>query len=82
MTGELTDKAEFADFIAKTSEFDDKSARDGAIRIWAMKNPQEMTDWLDTIDNSQDKTALQEKSGGIFEAIALQRSIKQDNRVN
>jgi hypothetical protein len=82
MTGELTDKAEFTDFIVKTSEFDDKSARDGAIRTWAMKNPQEMTDWLDTIDNSQDKTALQEKSGGIFEAIALQRRIKQDNRVN
>ncbi|MCJ8270341.1 MAG: hypothetical protein MJK04_13180 [Psychrosphaera sp.] len=62
MTGELTDKAEFTDFIAKTSEFDDKSARDGAIRTWAMKNPQEMTDWFDTIDDSQDKTALQEKA--------------------
>ncbi len=62
LTGELNDKAEFADFIAKTSEFDDKSARDGAIRSWAMKNPQEMTQWLDTIDNSPDKTALQEKA--------------------
>ncbi|WDE10301.1 hypothetical protein [Thalassomonas haliotis] len=60
ITAAFTEKEQFIHFIEKTKAFDDRRIQESVLSTWAMKNPRDTVEWLNTIENQADKKALQQ----------------------
>ena len=54
----LREKDDFIEVVNKTSSMEDKSLRNMAIQNWVMKNPNEATNWIDSLKDEKEKKIL------------------------
>jgi len=60
ITNVLTTKSEFAELMDRTSELEDRRLKDSVINYWVTRDPQEAIEWIDSVDDSEERTKLQE----------------------
>ncbi|MCJ8321747.1 MAG: hypothetical protein MJK12_19080 [Colwellia sp.] len=60
MATALTTKDEFAELMDRTHELVDRRLKDSVINSWVTRSPQEAIEWIETVDDTEEKTKLQE----------------------
>ena len=57
----LTTENEFVELMARTSELADRRLKDAVINQWVARSPQEAIEWVDSVEDSEDRAQLQEE---------------------
>ena len=57
----LTTENEFVELMVRTSELADRRLRDTVINQWVIRSPQEAIEWIDSVEDTEDRVKLQEE---------------------
>ncbi|WP_101230912.1 hypothetical protein [Colwellia sp. 75C3] len=61
MTKVFTTKAEFSELMERTNELADRRLKDNVVHSWVTRDPQEAIEWIETVEDSEERSKLQEK---------------------
>jgi len=61
MVNVLTTKDEFEELMSRTSELEDVRLKNSVIYSWVRRDPQEVIEWIDSADVTEEKAKLQEE---------------------